>query len=51
MNNTNKKIALKVGDHAPDFTVPSTQGEIVLSQRVERGPVVLALYPKDFTPG
>lgn len=51
MNTTNKEITLKVGDQAPDFSVPSTQGTIVLSQVVEQGPVVLALYPKDFTPG
>lgn len=51
MNKTNQEIALKVGDRAPDFTVPSTKGEIVLSQLVKQGPVVLALYPKDFTPG
>jgi peroxiredoxin Q/BCP len=51
MNKTNQNIAIKVGDQAPDFTVPSTKGDIVLSQIVEQGPVVLALYPKDFTPG
>jgi peroxiredoxin Q/BCP len=51
MNQSNKEIVLKVGDQAPDFTVPSTQGDIVLSQLVKQGPVVLALYPKDFTPG
>lgn len=51
MKKINKEIALKVGDQAPDFSVPSTKGKIVLSQLVEQGPVVLALYPKDFTPG
>ncbi len=51
MKKINKEIALKVGDQAPDFSVPSTNGPIVLSQLVENGPVVLALYPKDFTPG
>ena len=51
MNSANKEIILKVGDQAPDFSVSSTQGKIVLSQLVGQGPVVLALYPKDFTPG
>ena len=51
MTKANQKITLKVGDLAPDFSVPSTTGKIVLSQMVKQGPVVLALYPKDFTPG
>jgi peroxiredoxin Q/BCP len=51
MKKTTQEIALKIGDQAPDFSVPSTKGKIVLSQLVEQGPVVLALYPKDFTPG
>ena len=46
-----KNTVLKIGDHAPDFTAPSTNGDIMLSQLVKQGPVVLALYPKDFTPG
>ena len=43
--------ALEVGATAPDFTATSTQGEIVLSQVLEKGPVVLALYYADFTSG
>jgi len=43
--------ALEIGTPAPDFSAPSTQGEIVLSQVLENGPVVLAYYPADFTPG
>ena len=43
--------ALEVGSPAPDFTAPSTQGEIVLSQLLEKGPVVLAYYYADFTSG
>ena len=43
--------ALQVGDAAPDFTVPSTKGKIELSQTLQNGPVILALYPADFTPG
>lgn len=44
-------MALKAGDVAPDFTLPSTQGEINLTQELGRGPVVLAFYPKDNTSG
>ena len=43
--------ALEIGSPAPDFTAPSTQGEIVLSQLLEKGPVVLAYYYADFTSG
>jgi hypothetical protein len=44
-------VALEVGAPAPDFTAPSTQGEIVLSQLLEKGPVILAYYYADFTSG
>lgn len=41
-----------VGGTAPDFTVKDTDGkELTLSTLVEKGPVVLAFYPKAFTPG
>lgn len=41
-----------VGGRAPDFTVTDTEGvELTLSRLVERGPVVLAFFPKAFTPG
>ena len=43
--------ALQIGDVAPDFTAMSTRGEVTLSQVLEKGSVVLALYPADFTPG
>ncbi|NIP48537.1 MAG: redoxin domain-containing protein [Gammaproteobacteria bacterium] len=43
--------ALEVGSPAPDFTAPSTQGEITLSQLLEKGPVILAYYYADFTSG
>ena len=43
--------ALEIGAKAPDFTAPSTQGEIVLSQLLEKGPVILAYYYADFTSG
>ncbi len=41
-----------VGDVAPDFTVKDVDGvELSLSSLVQRGPVVLAFFPKAFTPG
>ena len=43
---------IKVGDHAPDFTLPSQSGEPVrLSDRLGERVVVLYFYPKDDTPG
>lgn len=46
-----KAVALQIGDLAPDFVASSTKGEIELSLTLEQGPVVLALYYADFTPG
>lgn len=44
--------ALKVGDRAPDFTLPDTDGRpVTLSHLLVAGPVILAFYPKAFTPG
>lgn len=43
--------ALEVGSPAPDFTAQSTHGEIRLSNALKKGPVILACYPADFTPG
>jgi peroxiredoxin Q/BCP len=41
-----------VGDRAPDFTLPDTEGApVTLSRLLEKGPVILAFYPKAFTPG
>ncbi len=43
---------LKVGDKAPDFTLPDTEGRpVTLSALLAQGPVILAFYPKAFTPG
>jgi peroxiredoxin len=39
-----------VGDRAPDFTLPSTQGEITLSKALKKGAVLLVFYPGDDTP-
>jgi peroxiredoxin Q/BCP len=43
---------LKVGDVAPDFILPDQDGKAVsLSLALKSGPVILAFYPKAFTPG
>jgi peroxiredoxin Q/BCP len=44
--------SLKVGDKAPDFTLLDQEGKpVTLSRALEAGPVILAFYPKAFTPG
>lgn len=41
-----------VGERAPDFDVTDTEGTALsLSALVENGPVILAFFPKAFTPG
>lgn len=46
------KTHLKVGDTAPDFTLPSTQGKPVkLSDFRGKKAVVLAFFPAAFTGG
>ncbi len=43
---------LKVGDKAPDFTLPSTQGGTVhLADYVGKSTIVLAFFPAAFTGG
>jgi len=42
--------ALAVGDAAPDFTLPSTRGDVTLSRLLAQGPVLLVFYPGDDTP-
>ena len=40
------------GDPAPDFTLPDQDGyPVTLSAVLKNGPVILAFYPKAFTPG
>jgi peroxiredoxin Q/BCP len=44
--------SLKVGDPAPDFTLADQEGKsVTLSAALKVGPVILAFYPKAFTPG
>ena len=38
------------GDPAPDFALPSTDGEVRLSERLKQGRVLLAFYFEDATP-
>ena len=46
------KTTLKVGDPAPDFTLPSTQGKsATLSEFKGKKAVVLAFFPAAFTGG
>lgn len=43
---------LKVGDKAPDFTLPSTQGGTVhLADYIGKSTVVVAFFPAAFTGG
>lgn len=45
-------MALKVGDKAPDFTLPSTAGNsFALNMDAANKPLILYFYPKDFTAG
>jgi peroxiredoxin len=44
--------SLKVGDTAPDFTLPSTEGGTVhLADYIGKSTVVLAFFPAAFTGG
>jgi len=43
--------ALKIGDQAPDFTLPNAEGkEVQLSKLLEKGPVVLTWYRGSWCP-
>jgi peroxiredoxin len=40
------------GERAPDFTLSDTEGKsVALHDLLARGPVMLAFFPKAFTPG
>ena len=43
---------VRVGDNAPDFSLPGQDGQVVrLSELLAHGNVVVYFYPKDRTPG
>ena len=42
---------LKVGDQAPDFTLPGTDGKTYAAAQLRGHWVVLAWFPKAFTAG
>ena len=45
-------LAVKVGDKAPDFTLPSQMGDnVTLSEFICKKNIVLYFYPKDESPG
>ena len=46
------QVELKVGDAAPDFTLPASDGKsYTLSDFKGKQPVVVAFFPKAFTGG
>ena len=43
---------LEVGAVAPDFSFADTDGKVLeLKALIKEGPVILAFFPKAFTPG
>lgn len=44
-------MTLKIGQQAPDFTLPATDYETISLQGLKGQTVVLYFYPKDDTPG
>ncbi|CAI8166551.1 MAG: Putative peroxiredoxin bcp [Prochlorococcus marinus str. MIT 9215] len=44
-------MALKIGDPAPDFTLPNQAGEPIQLSSLRGQRVVIYFYPKDDTPG
>lgn len=42
---------LAVGDKAPQFVAPGTDGEFDLVAALGKGPLVLYFFPKAFTSG
>jgi peroxiredoxin Q/BCP len=45
-------LAIKVGDKAPDFTLPSQMGDnVTLSEFLGKKNIVLCFYPEDESPG
>jgi thioredoxin-dependent peroxiredoxin len=50
MSNEEEKMALQLGDTAPDFEVDSTEGRIRFHDWIGASWAVLFSHPKDFTP-
>jgi alkyl hydroperoxide reductase subunit AhpC len=50
MSNEEEKMALQLGDTAPDFEVDSTEGRIRFHEWIDDSWAVLFSHPKDFTP-
>jgi len=51
LNPVDSKTNLKVGDHAPEFTLPSVSGETVsLSQFLGKNNIVISFVPAAWTP-
>ncbi|OLP17124.1 peroxiredoxin [Leptolyngbya sp. 'hensonii'] len=44
-------MALKVGDPAPDFSLPDAQGNLISLSSLQGKYVVVYFYPRDNTPG
>ena len=42
---------IRVGEHAPDFTLESTKGSFTLSSLQGQKDALLIFYPRDNTPG
>ena len=43
-------MTIAVGQQAPPFKLPSTKGDLSLSEELKQGPVLLVFYPGDDTP-
>lgn len=44
-------MTLKVGDRAPEFSLPNTYGNVITLSSLKGKRVVLYFYPRDNTPG
>ncbi len=44
-------MSLKIGDRAPEFSLPDTNGNIVILSSLRGSRVILYFYPRDNTPG
>ena len=44
-------MTVRIGDPAPNFTIPADDGETVALSDLRGSKIVLYFYPKDDTPG